>query len=82
MKLLGYGDFVPKTIYGKSIYIYFMYTAVSATTWLGTVLLQLATGKWEIYIEKTDLEDELYGNDIKKKDQECKNEDKKEENQN
>jgi len=80
---IGYGDFVPQTVYGKSIFMYFMYSAVSATTWVGTVLLQLATGKWEIYIEKTDLEDELYGNDVdKKKEQENSHEEKEEENLN
>ncbi|ORX55279.1 voltage-gated potassium channel [Piromyces finnis] len=67
---IGYGDFVPKSVYGKSIYIYFMYSAVSATTWMGTVLLELATGRWEIYIEKTDLEDELFKNDFNKKREE------------
>jgi hypothetical protein len=67
---IGYGDFVPKTVYGKSIYIYFMYTAVSATTWMGTVLLEFATGRWEIYIEKTDLEDEMDRNKYDKKKEE------------
>ncbi|ORY86571.1 voltage-gated potassium channel [Neocallimastix californiae] len=61
---IGYGDIVPKTIYGKSIYIFFIYLAVPSTTWLGTVLFELATGRWEVYIEKTDLEDELIRNDF------------------
>jgi hypothetical protein len=61
---IGYGDFVPKTIYGKSIYIFFIYVAVPSTTWLGTVLFELATGRWEVYIEKTDLEDELMKNNF------------------
>jgi len=61
---IGYGDFVPKTVYGKSIYIYFIYIAVPSTTWLGTVLFELATGRWEVYIEQTDLEDELIRNDF------------------
>jgi len=47
-----------------------MYTAVSATTWMGTVLLEFATGRWEIYIEKTDLEDEMDRNKYDKKKEE------------
>lgn len=64
---IGYGDIVPVTVYGRSIFMIFIFATVPASTWFGTALAEVATGKWEVYIEKSDMEDEIMKKESDKK---------------
>ncbi|KAJ3216854.1 Potassium channel [Dinochytrium kinnereticum] len=48
---IGYGDYVPRTVQSRSIFIWFIFIGVASITYLGSLLAERALNQWTLTVK-------------------------------
>lgn len=48
---IGYGDVVPRSVLGKSLFIWFLAFGIGLMTYMGSIIAELISNQWRIHVE-------------------------------